>query len=208
VIYLSGVLRPTAKTHPELGVIITPAHGNSPAVCLPGRIWAADNGCFAQGEQFKMGRYITWLEERVYPYRATCLFATAPDVVGNAEATWMRSSPVLPLIRSLGYKAALVAQNGIDAHMLDWDAFDVLFLGGDTQWKLSQATRHLVKMAKSHGKWVHMGRVNSYKRLERAALWGCDSADGTYVRFRPDAYVGRVCQWLDRVNKQPELLTA
>lgn len=207
MIYLSAVIRPTA-THPQLGVIITPAHGNSPAVCLPGRIWAADNGCFAQGEQFKTGRYITWLEERVAPYRDTCLFATAPDVIGDAEATWKRSAPVLPLLRALGYPAALVAQNGIDPRSLDWNAFDVLFLGGDTQWKLSQTTRQLVTEAKAHGVWVHMGRVNSLKRLQRATLWGCDSADGTYVRFQPDRYVTRVCHWLDIVNRQPELLTA
>lgn len=205
--YLSGVIRPTARTHPSLGVIITPAHGNSPAVCLPGRIWAADNGCFAQGESFKVGRYITWLEEKVAPYRETCLFATAPDVVGDAQATWKRSAPVLPLLRALGYPAALVAQNGFDVRQLDWDAFDVLFLGGDTAWKLSQGTRHLVHEAKAHGKWVHMGRVNSYKRLERAALWSCDSADGTYVRFRPDRYAATVCRWLERVNGQHELLT-
>lgn len=155
-----------------------------------------------------MGRYITWLEEKVAPYRDTCLFATAPDVIGDAEATWKRSAPVLPLLRALGYPAALVAQNGIDSRSLNWDAFDVLFLGGDTQWKLSQGTRQLVTDAKAYGKWVHMGRVNSLKRLQRATLWGCDSADGTYVRFQPDTYVTRVCHWLDIVNRQAELLTA
>ncbi len=203
--YLSGMTKPGSREHPMLGVMITPAHGNS-VTCLAGRMWAGDTGCFAQGDAFKLGRYITWLEEKVSPYREKCLFVTAPDVVGDADATWRRSALVLPLIRSLGYQAALVAQNGFEPSHIKWDAFDVLFLGGDTVWKLSQETRLLVEIAKREGKHVHMGRVNSYKRLERATLWGCDSADGTYVRFRPDAYVARVCQWLDRVNLQRELL--
>lgn len=208
MMYLSGVVRDNLPRLDGLGVIITPNMGNRLDTALEGRLWAADNGCFSQGESFKVGRYITWLEEKVTPWRSSCLFATAPDVVCDAEATWKRSAPVLPLIRALGYRAAFVAQNGIDPHRLEWDAFDVLFLGGDTQWKLSQATRHLVTEAKRHGKWVHMGRVNSYKRLQRATLWGCDSADGTYVRFRPDVYVRTVAQWLDRVNGQHELWSA
>lgn len=210
MIYLSGVVsvKNMVHAHRDMGVIITPAHGNRVDISLDGRAWAADNGCFSQGEAFKVGRYITWLEEKVAPWQERCLFATAPDVLCDHDATWRRSAPVLPLIRALGYSAAFVAQNGIDARRLDWDAFDVLFLGGDTTWKLSQATRRLVTEAKRHGKRVHMGRVNSYKRLERAALWGCDTADGTYVRFRPDAYVRRVARWLERINRQPELLTA
>lgn len=206
--YLSSVVKPGYSVHPCMGVIITPAHGNRVDTALEGRAWAADNGCFSQGESFKVGRYITWLEEKVAPWRESCLFATAPDVVCDHEATWRRSALVLPLLRALGYRAAFVAQNGAEASSIEWDAFDVLFLGGDTEWKLSQRTRRLVEEAKGQGKWVHMGRVNSLKRLQRAALWGCDSADGTYVRFRPDVYVRTVKRWLDMVNGQRELLGA
>lgn len=207
MIYLSGVVRPGSREHPLLGMMITPAHGNS-VTCLNGHVWAGDTGCYAQGEAFKLGRYITWLEEKVAPYRSGCLFVTAPDVVGDAEATWRRSAPILPIIRALGYPAGFVAQDGIERTDIEWHAFDALFLGGTTAWKLSSARRELVAEAKARGKWTHMGRVNSYKRLERATLWGCDSADGTSVRFRPDQYVARVCNWLDRVNNQLELLRA
>lgn len=207
MIYLSGVVRAEAPYRPDFGYMMTPAIGNSP-VCLDQRVWASDTGCFAQGEKFRVGRYVTWLEERVSVYRSTCLFATAPDVLGDAEATWRRSAPIFPVIRSLGYRAALVAQNGIDPHYLEWDAFDTLFLGGDTSFKLSPATHGLVQQAKARGKWVHMGRVNSFKRLQLATHWGCDSADGTYIRFAPNVYLPRVCGWLDRLNRQPVLLAA
>ena len=39
------------------------------------------------------------------------------------------------------------------------------------------------------GKWVHMGRVNSTRRIRYAASIGCDSVDGTkWVRWR-DRYL-------------------
>ena len=154
MIYLSGHVRPDFA-HPAVGVILTPREGTRPDLALAGRTWwAADTGCFSQGKDLKIGRYVTWLEEKVAPRRDTCLFATAPDVLCDHEATWRRSAPVLPLIRVLGYKAAFVAQNGIDARRLAWDAFDVLFLGGDTAWKLSQSARELVEEAKQRNRWV------------------------------------------------------
>lgn len=203
MLYLSGVVRAECLAHRHMGVVLTPAMGNLPD--LSGAAWAADNGCFSQGDAFRLGRYITWLEERMSRYRETCLFATAPDVLMDHAATWRRSSPILPVIRALGYRAAFVAQNGIDRRHLEWDAFDVLFLGGNTAWKLSQGTRRLVDEAKRQGKWVHMGRVNSYKRLERAALWGCDSVDGTYLKFGPDTNLRKLRRWVDLVNAQREL---
>ena len=43
--------------------------------------------------------------------------------------------------------------------------------------------------AKRRRKWVHMGRVNSERRIRYAASIGCDSIDGTkWVRWR-DIYL-------------------
>ena len=33
------------------------------------------------------------------------------------------------------------------------------------------------------GKWVHVGRVNSWRRLDLVASWNVDSVDGTYLAF-------------------------
>jgi hypothetical protein len=62
------------------------------------------------------------------------------------------------------------------------------------RWPL--AARHRLVMAprprrwrKRAGKWVHMGRVNTDRRIRYAAAIGCDSIDGTkWVRWR-DAYL-------------------
>jgi hypothetical protein len=120
----------------------------------------------------------------------------APDVVPDAAATLERSLPWLPRIRALGMPAALVAQNGQESLPVPWSEFDCLFIGGDTAWKLGAAARELAGEAKARGKWVHMGRVNSERRIRYAAAIGCDSVDGTYLRFGPDRLLPDVLAWL------------
>jgi len=69
------------------------------------------------------------------------------------------------------------------------------------------AARELVREAKRRGKWVHMGRVNSLKRLQYATSIGCDSADGTYLVKAPDGNLPTLLAWLDQVNSpQPAAL--
>lgn len=124
------------------------------------------------------------------------------DVVGDAQATWTRSEPWLHRIRQLGYPAALVAQDGLEEMDIEWEAFDVLFIGGSTEWKLGAHARAIVAEAKRRGKRVHMGRVNSLSRLRYAQAIGCDSADGTYITFGPDVNMPKVLGWLRDVNRQ------
>jgi hypothetical protein len=164
--------------------------------------WGADNGCFAKPELFDAAVYLKWLRDRQYAAH-NCLFATAPDVVGDAQATWVQSAPYFPIIRGMGFPAALVAQDGLEDMQIDWDAFDVLFLGGSTKWKLSHHAKLLTREAKARGKWVHMGRVNSRLRIQTAAMWGCDSADGTFLAFGPDKNIPRLLAWLDSLKQEP-----
>jgi hypothetical protein len=122
-----------------------------------------------------------------------CLFVTVPDVVADAVATaklfevWWRA------LARRGLPAALVAQDGLE-HLdrwlsMAWPRIDALFLGGSTDWKLGPTAEALVAAAKDRGKWVHMGRVSSSRRIRYAASIGCDSVDGTkWVRWR-DTYL-------------------
>lgn len=176
----------------RLGCIDTPAQGNRP---VPGAWWAADNGCFGKGYPGDEA-WLAWLRDHPGD-RAHCLFATAPDVVADAAATLARSAPWLPVIRSLGYPAALVAQDGLEALPVPWDDFDVLFIGGSTEWKLGPHAARLTRDAKARGKHVHMGRVNSARRFAYAQLIGCDSVDGTYLAFGPDTNLPNVLRWGD-----------
>lgn len=197
MIYLSG--KKTECTD-QIGVMLSfnagkqAKHGHS--------IFAADNGCFAQGESYSDDKFLEWLNSLD---REACLFATAPDVVADAVGTRKRAYPMLPKIRKLGFKAAFVVQDGETADQILWDELDAIFVGGSTDWKLSQAAGDIVAEAKRQGKWVHMGRVNSFKRMRLAAAIGCDSVDGTYLAFEPDNRKEKIKEWIKMLNKQPLL---
>lgn len=101
--------------HPLLGLMLQP--GNRLASQVDDwSFHAADNGCFAQGDAFDPLGWLAWLR-RVPTDR--CLFATAPDVYGDAEATWARSWPFLEMVADNGHVPALVAQDGFDQHAVD-----------------------------------------------------------------------------------------
>lgn len=164
-----------------LGFIDTPMQGNARP---DGVTWCADNGCFGT-KTFNIEHWWAWLEKHSVD-AATCLFATAPDVVGDHAATLERSAPWMPKIRALGYPVAFVAQDGATIDTVPWLEFDALFIGGTTEFKLGHTARELAAHAKGLGMWVHMGRVNSAKRIRYAESIGCDSVDGTHLVFQPD----------------------
>ena len=183
----------------DIGYIDTPAQGNKRP---PGVTWCADNGAYS--DNFNEAKWWRFLTANSYA-AADCLFAVAPDVVGDAAATLERSLPWLPKIRALGYPAAFVAQDGIRETVIPWDEFDCLFIGGTDDFKLGPEARDLCHEAKRRGKWVHVGRVNSGKRFAYAETsyefggMGADSADGTYLRFGPRVNLPKLLGWTDNL---------
>lgn len=186
-----------AMTRGLIGCIETPKQGKNRAPV--GAVWCADNGCFGKGYPGDEGWW-RWLTE--HPGRELCSFAVAPDVVGDAAATMERSLPWLRQIRALGIPAAFVAQDGLEDMAVPWDEFDILFIGGSTEWKLDRHARRIAAEAKLRGKRVHMGRVNSLRRMRYASAIGCDSVDGTYVAFGPDVNLPTVLGWVRDVTEQ------
>jgi hypothetical protein len=189
-----------------LGAICTPKQGNT-IDGLP--LWCADNGCGPGVRGIGAGypghdKWLAWLT-RLTPHADRCAFAVAPDVVGDAAATIERSLPFLPVIRQLGYRAAFVAQNGQDKLPVPWDEFDVLFNGGDDAWKLGGPMGELAGEARVRGKWLHMGRVNSLKRMRHARARGYDSCDGTFIRWGPGRRLPEALGWLRDANEQEML---
>lgn len=193
----------------ELAMIVTPKQGNRLPVGVP---WVADNGCGPGKNGIGLGYpgdegYLAFLR-KLADRKADCMFATAPDVVGDAKATLERSAPMFARIRAEGYKVALVAQDGMEHMELPWDEFDALFVGGSTEWKMGPAAAKLVRQAKARGKFVHFGRVNSLKRLRYAAELGCDTADGTYLTFGPEKNLPKLLGWLDTLQAEGVALAA
>jgi hypothetical protein len=196
VIYLSGCI--VKERHERLGFMITPDMGNR----VPhDAMVAADNACFNNPEAYTDARYERLLHKMP---RSRTLFATAPDVLGSHRDTVERSGPMLRRIRFLGLPSAFVAQNGWEEETTPWDDLDTLFVGGSTDFKF-RGGRDAVRAAKRRGKWAHMGRVNSFERLRAAAAIGCDSADGTFIKFGPDKNLPKVLRWLDSLSAQPGL---
>lgn len=152
MIYFANASSPSVRAamhRGQVGMMCTPAEGRDPAD-YP--IWAADNGCFGKGYPGDKG-YLAWLRKHA-PHARRCRFATAPDVVGDAAATILRSHPFFAPIRALGYPVALVAQDGISATEVPWSEFDVLFLGGTDLFKLGPEARLIAGEARKRGKVV------------------------------------------------------
>jgi hypothetical protein len=150
-----------AMANGHIGAIMTPKQGNK----LPDTaIFCIDNGCGPDKDGNAGGGYIgdeAFLAllrsigqgdgyDEYDPFTSWCLFAVAPDVLGDAYATLHRAetSKMLGWIRYAGFRAALVGQNGLRLDPargwgadgpagewlpVDWDEFDALFLGGSAE---------------------------------------------------------------------------
>jgi hypothetical protein len=198
-----------------IGLLTTPATNYRRQLALY-PVWAADNGAYKRGADhrlFDFDKWAGWVESVAAStpaeVLARCLFFTAPDAIdvdltGREVTSWpvetlARARTWLPWLRQLGLPTALVAQPGMVPSQVPWDLIDVVFLGGDTAWKIGAGAERVTAMAKSLGKRVHMGRVNSGKRLALAASWGVDTADGTYLRYGPTANLPNLLGWLDNI---------
>lgn len=200
--YLTGVKGPLIEPHLDagtLGLLVTP---NSRYAVKEGWTVAYDNGAFNADTYVGDAAWYSWLERQ--PLEGA-LFATAPDVVGDHEATVKRSAVWLIAIRALGHKVAFVAQDGMTVDNTNWSKFDVLFIGGSTEWKLGPQAEACIKHALSIGMPVHVGRVNSGRRYQRFAQLGVTSADGTYLAFGPDRNLPRLLGWLEKHKTQGTL---
>lgn len=139
----------------------------------PEQRYAIDNGAFSNFDSDSFNSLL----ERERPRRDLCRFVAVPDVVGSARRTlevfehWKQHLTDWPL--------ALVCQDGQENLPIPWTEIAVVFIGGTTNWKMSEHAAACIKAARAIGKWVHVGRVNSPGRYEYFDKLGADSIDGT-----------------------------
>lgn len=200
-LYLSGVTNDALEEligSGPLGLLSTPDTYRAERVRRwtdAGATWGADNGCFNHGDSFDPDRWLAWLDTQP---RRGCAFAVCPDVVGDAAATLERSAAYYATVRELGFPVGLVGQDGMSPEDVPWGEIDALFIGGSTEWKLSEESARLMAAARSLGRWVHVGRVNSWKRYRWCAEQGAHSVDGTFLAFGPVKNLPRLLGWLTR----------
>lgn len=137
--------------------------------------WAIDNGAYARFEE----KSFLSLLQREEHHKASCLFVTAPDVVGSARRTleafryWKGQLAAWPL--------ALAIQDGQQDLDIPWSDIVAVFIGGTNAFKLSPHAVHVIKAAKIMKKWSHVGRVNDPSRFAYFEELGADSIDGTGI---------------------------
>lgn len=163
--------------------------GIRPVALNTSRWWCLDNSVFTGKFEEKK-----WLKtiEKLRDWKEKCLFVTIPDVlhrlpnksvVGDCVATLGQFRKYRSMVKD--FPVALVSQDGIREQRRDipWDDFDCLFVGGSNNHKLGDEGRWIIEEAKIRGKWVHVGRVNSKKRMN--LFCDADSWDGTCLSYAP-----------------------
>lgn len=211
--FLTGVCneyaRELAVTH-GVGMMLNPrSYKPSRADAYPAV--GIDNGCFTdRWEEGQWLRYLDRCDRRaifavapdVPPLWAVERRARRPDDVDPWPESWARSERYVDRIRGMGFPVAVAMQNGVTVDKVPWDALDVVFLGGDTAWKLSTDALYIANAARDRGVHVHMGRANSAKRFVRAVSMACDSADGTFLKHGPKQLMAdRLRAMLDEVYR-------
>jgi hypothetical protein len=187
--------------HDLLGCFTSPSGGHSIATITSyGLPWAVDNGAFTGFDETRFRSLVARVAGQ-----PNLLWVVAPDVVADARATLRLFLRWQPWLVGQGVPVAFAGQDGAEDLDLPWHAFRTWFIGGTTAWKLSRCSADLVHEARQRGKLVHMGRVNSRRRLWAAYTMGCDSVDGGALSRWGDRHLLKFCRWL-RLMKRVQLL--
>jgi len=170
------------------------------------RGYAIDNGAYGyylRNKNFDDKAFYKLLDN----WATGCDWVAIPDMVGNWEATKAMLDVWVP--RLLEYKVPLlvVVQDGCevdnysDVHiLLDRVEIQGIFVGGTTDWKLSNI-QGLSDVCKEYNKHIHVGRVNSGKRVRQCFYAGVDSVDGSGMsRFYETTRV--VCDTIVDIDRQ------
>ena len=110
-------------------------------------------------------------------------FVALPDVVSNHKETLKLWDKWKDEVLDENYPLGFVCQNGMKPRDIPEEA-SAIFIGGDTEWKLGSEAIDIIDEARQRDLWIHIGRVNSIKRIQFCLSVGADSFDGSgYARF-------------------------
>lgn len=137
--------------------------------------YALDNGAYGAFKSGKEWDEAAWV--RLLDWARLSAIAPRwvliPDVVGDRLRTLRRWEMYAPIAARYGWPLAFALQDGMVPTDVPQEA-SVVFVGGTTEWKW----RHLAMWCKAFPR-VHVGRVNTYRRLFQCYDAGAESGDGT-----------------------------
>jgi len=129
-----------------------------------------DNGAFTifEGPKFARMAQIGFADD-------LCMFVIMPDIYGDHEETlarftyWYRKLDLDEYPREAhADKLGFVAQDGCTVDTMPeslWDLIGCIFIGGTDSYKESPEVYDLIQEAKIRNKWVHVGRVNTPRKI-------------------------------------------
>jgi hypothetical protein len=190
---LSGTRANLAAQHAEgWRLLLGPDQLDRPGVRVPPFAWALDNGawgCFQRGQAFDADAFRLALGR----WGDGADWVALPDIVAGGLASLELSRSWVPEVADVA-PAYLVVQDGMTPADVAGFPCAGVFVGGTTAWKLG-TMREWAAHAKASGLRLHVGRVNSARRVQACIDIGADSCDGTSgtrfgVNVRP---LGRAC---------------
>ncbi|GAA5534094.1 hypothetical protein [Deinococcus aluminii] len=204
MLYLASTASDLRHADPRIGVMTGPACGGLGSI-RHGHPWASDCGVYSSTgkEQYCPHSFVQHLD-RLEAYADTCLFVVVPDHPGDGPATLQRFLDHAPFLVGRGFPLAYVMQDGAE-HLPFPEGMSVAFLGGTDPWRARHGAA-MIRRAKAEGFPVHVGRVNSARRVRALAALGVDSVDGTYIGFRGvERGLAEIAGWLAQ-DRLPVLL--
>jgi hypothetical protein len=168
-----------------------------------GMPYALDNGAWTAFQQNRP------FDERAFMHAVDKLgegadWIVLPDIVAGGLRSLDYSLAWLDRLRGLPTPFLIAVQNGMDVeHVRDLLTPAVgIFIGGTTEWKEGTA-QQWGALARRRNCYLHVGRVNSARRIAICAAAGASSFDGTSAsRF------SKTLAPLDRATRQPDLFPA
>jgi hypothetical protein len=146
--------------------------------------YALDNGRFiawknkAEWDRVAYTKLLQW----AFEVDRSPLWALVPDVVADKEGTLEEWQYWYPRLRGFPWPIAFAVQDGMEPEDVPSTA-QVIFIGGSTEFKM-KAIRPFCEAFPR----VHVGRVNTLKRLIYCYRAGVESVDGTSWFIAPEKW--------------------
>lgn len=139
--------------------------------------YALDNGAWAyhqRGEPFDEKRFRTLVER----FGRGADWCVLPDIIAGGVESLALSLSWAQWVLDRCPRVLIAVQDGMEMHHVEHLVSDRVgvFVGGSTDWKLRTLALWGTLAPRC---WVHVGRVNSVKRIRLCALAGAHSFDGT-----------------------------